>query len=89
MVPSRAAAVKAHRPTIDDLFGAERRRCLDLGAKAELGKSLSPRNPRFAGVKTGGHFLGVVADRGHDAHAGDDNAPHPFVSTVTPPSPIG
>src|SRR3984957_2203032 len=82
MVPSRPAAVKAHRPTVDDVFGAECRRPVDLGAKAELGLSIGASDPRFAVVKTGGHFLRVVADRGHDAHAGDDYASHSVASTA-------
>jgi hypothetical protein len=89
MVPRCSAAMKTHCPSIDDLFGAKSRRSMDLRAKAERGKSFGPRNPRFACVKTGCNFLGVVADRGYDAHAGDDNAPHPFVSTVSRPAPVG
>ena len=74
--------MEAHRPPINDLFGAECRRPVDLRAKAELGLSIGASDPGFAVVKTGGHFLRVVADRGHDAHAGDDYASHPLVSPV-------
>ena len=84
VVPGGAAAVEPHRPAVDHLFGAEGRRALDLGAKAEFGEFLGPRDAGFAGVKAGHHFLGVVADRGDDAHAGDDDAPHPVLSTVAP-----
>jgi hypothetical protein len=40
-------------------------------------------------VKAGGHFLRVVADRGHDPHAGDDYASHSVTSTVDPLAPRG
>ena len=48
----------------------------------ELRLSIGARDPGLAVVKTGGHFLRVVTDRGHDAHAGDDYASHSIASTA-------
>src|SRR5664279_3018362 len=82
MVPGRPAAVEAHRPPVNDVFRAECWRPVDLRAKAELGLSVGARDSRLAVVKTGGHFLRVVTDRGHYAHAGDDYASHFVASTA-------
>src|ERR1700722_11060962 len=82
MAPGRPPAVEAHRSPIDDVFGAECRRPVDLRAKAQLDLSIGARDAGLAVVKTGGHFLRVVADRGHDAHAGDDYASHSIASTT-------
>jgi hypothetical protein len=81
MAPSRSAAMEAHRPSIDHVLGAQRWRSVNLRAKAELSQSVGARDSRPAGVKARGHFLRVVSDRGHDAHARDNNAPHSLAST--------
>src|ERR1700733_10094244 len=82
MAPGRPPAVEAHRPPIDDVFGPECRRPVHLRAKAELGLPRGARDPRLAVVKTGDHLLRVGADRGHDAHAGDDYTSHSVASTA-------
>jgi hypothetical protein len=69
--------MEPHRPPIENLFRVEGRGALDLGAKAEFREFLRPGDSGSPGVQARGHFLCVVADRGHDAHAGHDDASHP------------
>jgi hypothetical protein len=78
MVPGGAGGVEAHGAAVDELFGVERRRAVNLAAKAQLGVFFGPHDagPRLA--QRSRDFLDVVADRRDNADAGDDDAPHDF-----------
>ena len=76
VIPGGAAAVKAHRATVDDLFRFESRRALHLAAEAELGVFFGARDAGARLAQARQHLLSIVADRGDDAHAGDDDASH-------------
>ena len=82
MVPGGAAAEEPHRAAIDHFFGLQGRGAFDLAAEAELGVFFRARNAGAALAQAGQHFLRVVADRGDDPHAGDDDAPHPILLNV-------
>ena len=52
------------------------RRAMHLAAEAELGIVVGLDDSRSGFPQRGGDLLGVVADAGHDSHAGHDNAFH-------------
>src|ERR1700724_308828 len=76
MVPGGAAGMETHRAAIDDAAGVERRRAVNLAAKAELGVFLRLDDAGLGLPQGGKHFLAVVPDRGHNPHSGDDDASH-------------
>ena len=49
---------------------------MHLACETKLGVLFGAHDAGFALAQRGQHFLGVVSDRGHDAHAGDDHASH-------------
>ena len=69
----------ARRSTIAG--GVERRRAIDLGTEAVLSELFGPRDAGSGFVQAGENFLRRIADRRHDAHAGDDDTSHgdPFL----------
>ncbi len=76
MVPGGAGGVKAHGAAVDDLFRIERRGAMDLAAEAEFGIFLGAHDSRSRRAQRGRDFLGIIADRGDNADAGDDDASH-------------
>ena len=59
-----------------DVGRIERRRAVHLAAEAELGVFVGARDAGLRLAQARQHFLGVVADRRDDAHAGDDDPSH-------------
>jgi hypothetical protein len=49
---------------------------MNLAAKSELGILLGAYDARLCFAQRGQHLLGVVADRGDDAHPGNGDAFH-------------
>ena len=66
MVPGRAAGMETHRAAIDDAAGVERRRAVNLAAKAEFGVCVRLDDAGFSLPQRGEHLLAVVPDRGHN-----------------------
>src|SRR5690242_3550361 len=58
------------------MLGIQRRRAVNLTAKTELGILLGADNAAASLAQTRQDFLGVVAERGDDAHSSDDHSPH-------------
>ena len=82
MVPGGSAAMKTHGAAVEEFFGLQARGALDLAAEAEFGVFLGARNAGLGLAQARQHFLRVVADRGDDPHAGDDDASHPFAPAM-------
>ena len=61
---------------IDDFARVERRHAVHLRAEAELGVFIRTNDARLRLAQRCDNFLGRVADRRHDAHAGDDDSSH-------------
>src|SRR5208283_3996033 len=76
MVPGGAGGVKAHGAAVDDLGGVELRHAMHLRAEPELGVFIGAHDAGLGLKERLSDFLGVVADRRHDAHSGDDDASH-------------
>jgi hypothetical protein len=76
VVPGGARAEETHRAAVHRSRGIERRRAGNLAPEAMLHELLGARDARFRLMQASQHFLGIVADGGNHAHAGDDNTSH-------------
>ena len=80
MVPGGAVGMEAHGAAIDQGFRIERRRAMHLTTKTKLGVFIGPDDAGARRAQRGENLVGVIADRGNNANAGDDDAPHDFNS---------
>ena len=89
VVPGGAAAVEAHGAAVDDLLGSERRRAVDLAAKAELGVLVGAHDARLRLPQRSDDFLRIVADGGDDSHSRDHDASHMITLSCSCPVSFG
>ena len=68
--------VEAHGAAVDQGFRVQRRRAMHLAAKTKFGVFIGPDDAGARLAQRGENLLGVVADRGNNANACDDDAPH-------------
>ena len=85
VIPGGAAAVKPQRSAVDRLFGVERRRALDLLRGSRV-RRISPARviPERPDARLAVTSWVFDPDRGHNADAGDDDAPHNDFHTLAP-----
>jgi hypothetical protein len=76
MVPRATAREEAHGAAVDQFGRIERRRTPDLGAEAVFGEGIGKADAGSGIAKRGRDLIGVVADGGYDAEAGDNDASH-------------
>jgi hypothetical protein len=84
VIPGGAAAQKTHGAPIDGIAGFKRGCAVHLAAKAKLGIAVGANDARFRFAQRGQHLLCVVADRGDNAHPGDDDAFHVSLAWRSP-----
>src|SRR5262249_8225454 len=76
VVPARAIAHEAHHALVYNVFWIELRLPGHLRAKTTLRVIGNPADTGLGFAQARQHFLRIVADRGDDAHSGDDDATH-------------
>jgi hypothetical protein len=84
MAPASALGEEPRGAAIHRLFPRQSRHGVDVAAEAELLVFRRSDHSGTPSAKAFRHCRDIVADRGDDAHSGDDNTPHALPLFLAP-----